>query len=186
MGKGKADAVVLPGGPPDVDPELYGEINTACGEIDRELDEKQFAMIDRAVKLKKPLFGICRGMQLISVYFGATMIQDIGCRHQHEFSVENPRFHTIYNVPRSCLFELFGPYVHCNSLHHQAVKKLPECLIPVQIWCKDEAKLDACLALAKEGKLEANSDCLIEAVVHKDYSLYRRLENWRSRKCLSD
>ncbi len=165
----KADAVVIPGGAVDVNPELYGETNTGCGELDKELDKKLFAIIERAVQLKKPLFGICRGMQLISVYFGATMIQDIECLDAHKFSFENPSFHTLYNVPKSCMFEVYGSEVLTNSLHHQAIKKLPECLKVVQIWCRDKEDVESYLNLAKEGKLEAGKDCLIEAVMHKEY-----------------
>ena len=57
----KCDGLIFPGGAPDVNPKLYGETNTACGIIDDRMDSLQLAMIRRAVELRKPIFGICRG-----------------------------------------------------------------------------------------------------------------------------
>ena len=60
--------------------------------IDRTLDDEQMAMIDAAVKAKKPILAICRGMQLVNVYFGGTLIQDL----------ENGPMHTY--VPNEIIF----------------------------------------------------------------------------------
>ena len=78
------DALVVPGGIADVDPAFYGEENVACGEIDKALDEQQLKMIARAVEQKKPVFGICRGLQLICGHFGAALVQDIVCSAEHK------------------------------------------------------------------------------------------------------
>ena len=51
------------------DPELYGEENQGSMNLDRTLDDEQMAMIDAAVKAKKPILAICRGMQLVNGLF---------------------------------------------------------------------------------------------------------------------
>ena len=73
----ECDGILFPGGLPDVDPALYGEENQGSKNLDRELDELQLAVVDAAVKAKKPILAICRGMQLVNIYFGGTIIQDV-------------------------------------------------------------------------------------------------------------
>lgn len=77
------DGVIVPGGLPDVSPAYWNEENKACHVVDEEMDRQQMAMIDRAVKLCKPIIGFCRGLQLVSVYFGASLIQDIEYGDEH-------------------------------------------------------------------------------------------------------
>ena len=57
----KCDGLIFPGGAPDVNHKLYGETNTPRGFIDDRMDSLQLAMIQSAVELRKPIFGICRG-----------------------------------------------------------------------------------------------------------------------------
>ena len=166
----KADGVLVPGGVPDVSPSYWGEEDTGCNVIDKELDKKQMAMIDMAVKLHKPLLGICRGHQLISVYFGASLIQHISCSKYHVYDPENPHFHNTFNVPGSILYDAYGPVVHCNSIHHQAIKKLPNCLRAIQLWCKGDKDIRPYLKQAEQGTLlEGSHECIIEAVTHNSY-----------------
>ena len=71
------DGLLLPGGD-DVDPARFGqEINGSLG-ISPELDALQFEVLDRFVKAGKPVLGICRGHQVINIYFGGDLIQDLG------------------------------------------------------------------------------------------------------------
>ena len=78
------DGLIIPGGA-DVDPALYGEENTACMGVDRALDDLEMELIDYAVKRYVPILGICRGHQILNVYFGGSLIQDIrqADRHRH-------------------------------------------------------------------------------------------------------
>ena len=166
----RCDGVVVPGGVPDVSPARYGEENCGSAPVDLEMDQQQFDMIDRAVQLGKPLLGICRGMQLCNVYFGGSLIQDIGCKEDHRYDPGNVRFHELYNVPSTFMYQLYGARMKGNSLHHQAVKRLPDCLAVSQIWCRDSGKLEHYLELARSGELHQGSDeCVLEAVYHKDY-----------------
>lgn len=78
------DGLIIPGGA-DVDPALYWEENTACMGVDRALDDLEMELIDYAVKRYVPILGICRGHQILNVYFGGSLIQDIrqADRHRH-------------------------------------------------------------------------------------------------------
>lgn len=166
----QCDGVVVPGGLPDVNPAYWNEPNTGCHVVDNAMDQAQMNMIQRAVALRKPIFGICRGLQLVSVYFGATLIQDIACREEHRYEPGVPRFHDIYNVPGTPLHDIYGDIVHGNSGHHQALKDLPECLLVSQVWCADKKKAEEYIQLAQAGKLRKGTDeCIIEAVYHKKY-----------------
>ena len=164
------DGVAVPGGPPDVDPAYYGQENTACGIIDQQMDAAQMAMIRRAVELGKPIMGFCRGHQLVSVYFGSTLIQDIDCSDEHRNSPDKPCFHPIYSVPNTFMYNIFGDSIKGNSLHHQAIGKLPECLEISQFWCKKEENASGLVQQIQSGVIrEGSGDCVIEAVYHKSY-----------------
>lgn len=164
-----ADYVVIPGGVPDIDPELYGETNTASHDIDKEMDRIQLEIIDRAVRQRKPLMGICRGLQLACAYFGGTIIQDIE-EEVHKTDLENPHFHKIYNVPGSYFYSVYKDSVKINSAHHQAIRKLPPRFKVTGLWCQDDKTAEKYLKLAAEGKLmEGNDECIIETVEHMDY-----------------
>lgn len=77
-----ADAILLPGGE-DVDPVRYGEDLHGAGTPNDELDTLQISWLDAFVKAGKPVFGICRGMQVINVYYGGTLIQNLQNRDTH-------------------------------------------------------------------------------------------------------
>lgn len=116
--------LLLPGGG-DVEPSLYGQENCGSRDIDRELDELQLAMLERFLRAGKPVFGICRGMQLLNVRFGGTLIQHLAVSDTHAWS-EGDRVHLCRTAPGSVLAELYGPEFSVNSLHHQAVGAVGE------------------------------------------------------------
>lgn len=73
----KCDGLLLPGGA-DVDPVLYGQRRIeACGKPNGLRDKAEPIILKRFYEAGKPIFGICRGIQLINVVFGGTLIQDI-------------------------------------------------------------------------------------------------------------
>jgi putative glutamine amidotransferase len=121
------DAVVLTGSFSDVDPERYGQ---PCGpnvtRIHPERDATDFQVLEHAFQEKKPVLGICYGMQSLNVYLGGTLIQHIpaavggalehqGAQAQHVAQIE----------PGSHLAAWTGgvPQVRVNSTHHQAVDR---------------------------------------------------------------
>ncbi len=115
------DGVLMPGGG-DVDPARFGAENRGSTRIDTELDRVQFAVLDRFVRAGKPVMGICRGHQVINVYFGGTLIQDIYRAKFHAYDPVSMVFekHGAYAEPGSLFAELYGTSFRINSAHHQA------------------------------------------------------------------
>ena len=66
------DGLILCGGR-DVDPALYGEVINGAVEIDYERDTAEMALLKAYVEAGKPVLGICRGSQLMNVFFGGSL-----------------------------------------------------------------------------------------------------------------
>jgi putative glutamine amidotransferase len=123
------DGLLLSGGT-DVAPELYKESvldKRYPGEIPRSAFEIE--LLKRTYERKKPVMGICRGIQLINVAFGGTLYQDLYLQRQlgnHELKEgQPPPFHNVILEPNSRLFKIIGKSpIRVNSSHHQAVKDL--------------------------------------------------------------
>ena len=120
----ECDGLLLPGGG-DIDPAYYGEERNGSEEPDRELDKAQRDILDAFVKAKKPILGICRGMQLINIYFGGSLHQDLATKEIHTVKDKNDSVHSVKSVEDGNLFENFyGKSFYINSAHHQGIKKL--------------------------------------------------------------
>ena len=126
---GTCDALVLTGGP-DVAPELYGDWADETVKVDSERDGAEFRMIDTAVKREMPILGICRGLQVLNVYFGGTLIVDLEKfhgRNHRAISDAEDRFHNVIMTGES---ELKSFIKHedgtVNSSHHQAADRIGE------------------------------------------------------------
>lgn len=121
------DALLLPGSVGDIDPKLYGAENTASYNVDRALDDAQLKITELFVKAGKPVFGICKGCQLLNVYFGGTLIQDVDTDKTHKY-IGKDNAHEVINEPGFLIYKLHGGSCTVNSLHHQAVGKVADCL----------------------------------------------------------
>lgn len=120
------DGLLIPGGE-DINPEFYGEKNTASHPGEREMDELQLAMLDGFVSAKKPVLGVCRGLQLINVYFGGSLIQNLPFACRHMGPLDKPDFiHWCRAREGSWMEKLYGEEFPHNSSHHQGVKTLGE------------------------------------------------------------
>src|SRR5690348_8302174 len=74
---GEVDGIVFTGGA-DVDPVRYGKPELAAvSKIEKNRDEIEFALAEKADERKLPIFGICRGLQLLNVHYGGTLIADL-------------------------------------------------------------------------------------------------------------
>jgi putative glutamine amidotransferase len=115
--------LVISGGP-DIHPAAYGEEpHPALGPTEPDLDRFEIALVRRADALGLPILGICRGMQVVNVARGGTLVQDVG-NHRQEESGRVPT-HKVVVKEGSRLEGLMGPGEHAvNSFHHQAVREL--------------------------------------------------------------
>ncbi len=127
----RVDAVLLPGGP-DVDPAYYGEErHPATKIIDDARDTLELTLARWTYEDDRPLFGICRGHQVINVAFGGTLVQDIPSEVVTDLPHETPDTlprstirHEVTLDPDSRIASILGrTHVAVNSLHHQSVER---------------------------------------------------------------
>lgn len=117
-----AQGLCLSGGV-DVAPERYGQKrHVACWEIDLWRDALEWKLCDLFTAQRKPILGICRGLQLLNVYFGGTLVQDLPT--QRGLPHPNHSMHPVEAAEGSWLREAFGPSFLVNSYHHQAIDRL--------------------------------------------------------------
>lgn len=114
--------LLLPGGG-DIHPSYFGQSDRGSKKIEKELDRAQFALLDAFVQMGRPVFGICRGMQLINVYFGGDVIQHLPTYDTHQYN-EKDQIHLVQNVPDSILWNLYGDSCFVNSAHHQGCDRI--------------------------------------------------------------
>ena len=136
------DALLLSGGP-DVDPARYGDdyVHPATYGIDPDRDQFEMDLFDAALRRGIPVLGICRGIQVMNVALGGTLIQDVSTEHpgaadvghrQHERGLEDSAVgHEMIAVDAAPL-PIFGNNdLGVNSFHHQAIRDLAPGLMPV-------------------------------------------------------
>ena len=116
---GRCAGLLLPGGG-DVDPALYGAENLGSEHIDRALDEAQLAMADAFVRAGRPVLGICKGLQVLNVYFGGGLIQDLAVAAAHRYDGAD-RVHLCGSLERTDMRRLYGRRYAVNSSHHQGL-----------------------------------------------------------------
>lgn len=124
------DGIILSGGE-DVDPQLYGQDpHHHLGPTTPERDLAEISIVNYALENNIPLFAICRGVQILNVALGGTLIQDIPSQVkepiQHAQKIDRSRDSHWVTISRdSKLFEIVGSErVRVNSLHHQALGRI--------------------------------------------------------------
>jgi putative glutamine amidotransferase len=137
------DGVLLSGGD-DVDPSSYGIENTASKRFSAAVDEFEVAVFEAARSQGKPLLAICRGLQLMNVALGGTLLQEVtsdGAIHDlisDDHEELNARRHVVSFESGSVLGDIYGASeVKVNTLHHQGLDRLGEGLI-VEARADDE------------------------------------------------
>ncbi len=115
--------LILSGGG-DVEPSLYGKENTHSKGINKERDLFEIKLIKALYLSKKPILAICRGMQILNVAFGGTLIQHIDGHYQKE--KPNIPTHSVFIKKGTKLYEIIKETsLKVNSFHHQCVDKIP-------------------------------------------------------------
>lgn len=118
------DGLVLCGGS-DLHPSFYGEALNGSVNIDIHRDETEFALLRSFLQAGKPIFGICRGCQLLNVYFGGTLHQHLPTAATHSPEVYgNYLAHDASVTAGSYLEAIYGSHFPINSHHHQGIKDL--------------------------------------------------------------
>lgn len=131
--------ILIPGGV-DMDPATYGEApHEKLGRIDPDRDRVELQLTRWCIEDKKPLLGLCRGLQVINVAQGGTLFQDLDAqlvgaiRHDYFPTYGFERDHLSHNVavePTSRLRSLVDlEQLPVNSMHHQGVKTLGKGLV---------------------------------------------------------
>jgi putative glutamine amidotransferase len=128
------DGFVLPGSPADVEPAEYGAVNQGQSEpADLPRERTDRAILSHAFQAQKPVLAICYGCQLLNVYLGGTLVQDLqsetGTQLPHRKkdivpeAVDDPR-HAVSFTAGSRLAKMArGMNAVVNSSHHQSVLK---------------------------------------------------------------
>lgn len=121
---GAATHLLLPGGG-DITPAFFGQEDHGSLHIDTELDILQLEILSRFVAEKKPVLGICKGLQLINVHFGGDITQHITTAENHKW-IGRDQFHYVFHCDlgrRDFFYQLYGNSAKVNSAHHQAVNR---------------------------------------------------------------
>ena len=143
------DGFVFQGGT-DISPQSYGEIpileNRWPGDPVR--DAYELKLMKKAIERNKPVFGICRGFQLMNVFFGGTLFQDIKTQRAdsiiHRDAEKYDQLAHAIDFTKGGLFE--GLHTNgvsrVNSVHHQAINNLGESLT-IQATCSEDGIVEA-------------------------------------------
>lgn len=137
------DAVIITGGG-DIDPACYGQAtHPKTDDIDADRDAFEIAIVHEAIKRDMPILGICRGLQVMNVALGGTLVQDLadlqpnGMQHRQQdenIHHETPTQKVHLAAGDQPLRTMVGrDTIEVNSFHHQGIDVLAESLRPMAI-----------------------------------------------------
>lgn len=131
------DGLLLSGGD-DVHPATYGSEPTVSHGIDEDVDRFEIALIEAARAAEKPVLAICRGLQILNVALGGTLLEEVTSEGGvHELITEDTdpeemseRRHVVRFEPDSIIAGFYDSgEAKVNSLHHQGIDRLADDLI---------------------------------------------------------
>ena len=119
------DGLLLPGSR-DMDPKFYNEKpHPKLRPMSIERTETEFRVLEQAIENKKPVLGICGGMQLLNVYYGGSLYQDIYEYVPEALPHEKGSIHEIEVIESTVLYEITGrKSFPVKSYHHQSINKI--------------------------------------------------------------
>ncbi len=127
---GGIDGILLSGSNSDVDPHRYREEpHPKIGAIMSRRDQTDLFLLEEVFHTRKPLLGICFGIQILNVYLGGSLWQDVDSQVKesikHDQDTQEARSHTIRIRPKTLLHRLARKTVTIvNSFHHQAIRTI--------------------------------------------------------------
>ena len=121
-------ALLLPGGG-DLHPACYGQGICGARNIDADRDAAELRLVQQAISRGIPIFGICRGMQVLNVALGGTLLQDV---KGHNAQNGRDSRHTV-STDDADLSALYGNAFAVPSAHHQAVSRLGDGFLPTAV-----------------------------------------------------
>lgn len=172
------EGVLLPGSPADVEPALFGQEKieaTAPADAPRERVDR--ALLEEAYLVGKPILGICFGTQMLNVWRGGTLVQDLGVMPvNHSAGKAVAIAHSAVVAPASLLAEVLDPAevtsdgsavrLPMNSSHHQAVGVPGESLV-VSARCPQDGVIEA----VEAPRTEANTQFVLGVQWHPERSV---------------
>jgi putative glutamine amidotransferase len=113
----------------DVNPERYGQArDPKTDEPDNQRDQRELELIAEALDRNLPILAICRGMQILNVQHGGTLVQHLEPveRHRQRPADKSLSAHSIEIIPATQLARIAGSELkwEVNSRHHQAVARI--------------------------------------------------------------
>jgi putative glutamine amidotransferase len=147
------DGVLLPGSPADVDPEKYGAPrHPKTAAADRLRDNTDELLLQDAYNMRKPIFGICYGLQSLNVWRTGSLEQHLTTAVNHDPARTVVKAHQAHIDPQSRLAMILRaagalpadvePAITVNSSHHQAADIVGDGLKLVA-WCEDDQVKEA-------------------------------------------
>ena len=140
--------ILLPGSPADVDPARYGEAAIPeCGRPDPAREAVDALLLEDAFAKKKPVLGICYGLQSLNVWMGGSLIQHVRGPVNHDPGSAVLEAHRVVSERFSRLGELIariedGPETAANSSHHQTVRN-PAKGLAISARCIEDNGIEA-------------------------------------------
>ena len=141
------DGVIFAGGN-DFDPALYGsDAYDLVESYSTDQDRSDLELLTLAIEEGKPILGICRGMQLINIYYGGSLYEDLPSQFSnsvsHRYGPDGFAYHNVNFKETSRLYEKLGGEKsrQVNSMHHEGIRNLADGLMVTAI--SDDGLIEA-------------------------------------------